>query len=172
MFKVLIMLFSFFTNIISFENNYAKLQKNLLVEENEIVYPNKKYSVNISNNQNLAKEGHLWGKNYNYTFSINLKDFNAYSFKYFNFKIEFELLERIIDKNNQIITNKNQIEIDYEYEMSVKTLVNKQLIEDLNSTTKIEYQSLVTSRLFKENDYIFTATITNDKASNKSLEKK
>lgn len=126
MLTVIVVIFSFFTNIISFNNNYFISQNNLAIEKTNIVYPSKEYAVDISNNQNINKEGHLWGKNYNYGFTINLKDFNKYSFKYFNFKVEFELLERIIDKNNLTITNKNMVEIDYEYEMTVKLLsINK-----------------------------------------------
>ncbi|WP_028124432.1 hypothetical protein [Mesoplasma melaleucae] len=107
MFKIIIMIFSLFTNAFFFENNHLNSQFNSVIENKSVEYPNKEYSVNISNSQNINNQVHLWKGNYNYNFSINLKDFNNYSFYYFSFKIEFELLEQIIDKNDIAITNKN-----------------------------------------------------------------
>ncbi|ATI73861.1 hypothetical protein [Mesoplasma florum] len=166
----LILTFLFF--IFSFNQNInfksGPKINNQKIFKNEIEYPSKKYSTNINFNQNL-NNGDLWHSNYNYTFVVNLTDFKKYTFEYYNFKIEYQILERIIDKNNNVISTKNGISLLVRNEISSKAKINNYVLEEIGTSNKIEYQSFLMADLEIKQDYKLTTIITNNRAKEAAI---
>ncbi|WP_028124431.1 hypothetical protein [Mesoplasma melaleucae] len=61
------------------------------------------------------------------------------------------------------------LKFDYDFKMTAKTIINEQSIQELNSNEVIKCQSLVTARLDKIDDYIFSVELSNSKAQDKTL---
>ncbi|AVN64277.1 MULTISPECIES: hypothetical protein [Mesoplasma] len=166
----LILTFLFF--IFSFNQNINFKSESKINNEkifkNEIEYPSKMYSTNINFNQNL-NNGDLWHSNYNYTFVVNLTDFKKYTFEYYDFKIEYQILERIIDKNNNVISTKNGISLLVRKEISSKAKINNYVLEEIESSNKIEYQSFLMADLEIKQDYKLTTIITNNRAKESAI---
>ncbi|ATZ21431.1 hypothetical protein [Mesoplasma tabanidae] len=137
--------------------------------DKEIKYPTKIYSTNVNFIQNLSKDGHLWKSNYDYSFTVNLTDFNKYSFEHFNIKLNFEVIERIVDKNNFTHSIKNNVELSLYEEIVSKTVINQYSLEEIKSNKIISFQSLSVAHLRKEDDYKLKVLITNNHAENQNF---
>ncbi|WP_164704225.1 hypothetical protein [Mesoplasma coleopterae] len=150
--------------------NYVPEKKQLKYNGNQHVkYPTKEYSTNINFVQNVFNSGHLWKTNYDYTFVVNLSDFDKYTFEYFDFKIQFEILERLVDINNQSYSTKNTVELIIYKNIASKVIIQNQSYQQKGTNRKINYQSLIMAELNKKENYQLTALISNNLANNEEL---
>ncbi|AVN60235.1 hypothetical protein CG007_01205 [Mesoplasma entomophilum] len=171
MFNLILIFLSTIFGFNQFENmNYVSEKKELKSNDNQdIKYPTKEYSTNINFVQNVVYNGHLWKTNYDYTFVVNLNDFDKYSFEYFDFKIQFEILERLVDINNQSYSTKNIVELIVYKNIASKVIIQNHSYKEKGTNRIINYQSLIIAELSKKENYQLTVLVSNNLANDQSL---
>ncbi|WP_156923120.1 hypothetical protein [Mesoplasma chauliocola] len=172
MLKIIFIIISCFTSLNIRTNVKKDLVTDIQNEKANYENPFEDYALEIQNEQNVIKQGHLLSSNFDYAFKLNLKLFNKYSLNNFSFCFDFEMSQTFIDKNNNKINEKNNVSFNFVELNTQKDFLREHLFNELNSNETVNFATSITTELEKDQDYQLAVLISNTQSKNTKLKDK